>query len=227
MPRFERNHYTIVELLVIIAIIAILAGLLIPVLSSARRKTQETACFGNMRQIGIAITSYRGDYIGGEYNYPAWLSNLYPKYISKTKIFQCPFDPKPDGSSISRPSHLDDFSSAYDTADNPGFYGNKANPAYDKDNTSLPSYYRLPAEDRQVSYFYEFNQHEFKTTGESWCEMKVNATKTDEYARRLSTFPVVRCFWHAKKGDDPVLNLSVTGNVLFSKCEWEKGVWVP
>jgi prepilin-type N-terminal cleavage/methylation domain-containing protein/prepilin-type processing-associated H-X9-DG protein len=53
--------FTLVELLVVIGIIVVLAGLLLPSLATARDSAKATTCLGNIRQISLAFTTYAMD----------------------------------------------------------------------------------------------------------------------------------------------------------------------
>jgi prepilin-type N-terminal cleavage/methylation domain-containing protein len=58
----KANAFTLIEILVVIAIIAVLAGILFPVFQGARKRSYETTCFSNLRQVGLAIGMYAHDY---------------------------------------------------------------------------------------------------------------------------------------------------------------------
>jgi len=79
---FEGKNYpfTMVELLIVIAIIVILASLMFPALNKARDSVKAISCVNNQRQCGLAITSYIGDYDGYFLNEvaPGKWTDLYP-----------------------------------------------------------------------------------------------------------------------------------------------------
>ena len=60
--RTKAVGFTLVELLTVLAIIAVLAGLLLPVLSRAKQQARSTACKSNLRQLGLGMKMYINDH---------------------------------------------------------------------------------------------------------------------------------------------------------------------
>ena len=127
-----RRGFTLIALLVVIAIIAILASILFPVFARAREKARQTSCMSNMKQLALAFEMYsqdndetmpgcpNGDMGNGLYGGWVWYptfgaptngyfdvtrGSLY-SYVRNRQIFICPNDRTGSGCSYEMNSYL-------------------------------------------------------------------------------------------------------------------------
>ena len=108
----RRGGFTIIEMLTVIAIIGILASIIFPVITAAKRKAYQTQCMNNMHEIGVAFKLFVQD----EHRAPDFIAgpverdgsgnaipldkssgtinrqtvSLYPEYIKSVRILECP-----------------------------------------------------------------------------------------------------------------------------------------
>jgi len=89
--------FTLIEILVVIAIIALLAAILFPIFARSRENARRASCQSNLKQIALAIKQYVQDY-DSKYS-PSlinltgtphgWADAIQP-YAKSTQILQCP-----------------------------------------------------------------------------------------------------------------------------------------
>ena len=91
----RRSGFTLIELMMTVAIISLLAALLLPALQTGREKARRTSCLQNLRSLGAGMELYSQN---NEFYFPMTpvppfeddLSGLYPKYIDELQAFVCP-----------------------------------------------------------------------------------------------------------------------------------------
>ncbi len=90
------HAFTLIELIVVLAIIAILMSMVYPMYTSISERAKAIKDMSNLRQIGLATQTYMNDNDGVLFSTAAgagtWMAQLHPKYLSGWRIFQSPFD---------------------------------------------------------------------------------------------------------------------------------------
>jgi prepilin-type N-terminal cleavage/methylation domain-containing protein len=97
-----KRAFTLIELLMVIAIIAVLSSLLLPSLSKAKSSAKRLECMNNVRQIDMALRMYADDH-GDQIGYSSNVYYAYKEFIapylsaigdngSNMAVFICPAD---------------------------------------------------------------------------------------------------------------------------------------
>ena len=98
----SRRAFTLIELLIVIAIIAILAAILLPVLSAAKLRAQQVQCLNNLRQMAMASKMYYDEmqvWVGPiNTNNPTlsqgdWMGAMLSYYGHASNVLFCPSAP--------------------------------------------------------------------------------------------------------------------------------------
>ncbi len=102
MKRKARDNFSLVEVLVILAIVAVFTGMLLPALLRARASARNTKCLNNQKQLLLGTLMYVND---STYYPPTWCKIeevplrwgdiLAPYFAEEDRALVCPLDPAP------------------------------------------------------------------------------------------------------------------------------------
>lgn len=218
----RKSFFTIVELLVVMAIIGIIMAVLLPALSKARAVGKRTACLSQLRQVGTAMMLYR---IDNNLNWVPWSSLLFPNYVSSNKVYQCPSDLNPSETVPSAwKARIDNvFHEAYDrpntnltSTENVGLYGSRHYDAaenisylYEMSEKQTDIEFWATPDDKkndnpmsQAQRISDGIPKKAETTWAIYKEIQLNRGGDGNLplgtSYSVSVFPIYRCYWHVR-----------------------------
>ncbi len=234
-----RRGFTMIELLVVVSVIAVLAGILIPTVSMVRRLANDVKCGNNLQQIGAAMTIYRHD---NDDAFPSSsLGMTLPGGLLPDlgKIFICPEDrtiPQGSNHAMGRAPTWGNLAYIYESATVGGrVIGSSYD--YEMSGTQLNS--------SELSFFYKDLTESggslpaSGTAEATWAAGKTHqrffgnlkGTSPNLHGNPFATslFPIMRCYWHYRwTGNNSVednmkkvKNVSWDLNVFNTSPYWE------
>lgn len=221
----RRLAFTLIEMLVVMAILVALAGMLVPIVVGAGETADELTCKNNLTQLGKAILDWRVRLKAGDDKFPGklmWLSDETKgggDLVGQYDIYLCPMDPLAgDDEEMGRPAG---WNTGWDGDSDP--YEKGCSYLYEVSNAETPSGWGLPANTTWIQY--KRWQQKFGNSSTSY-PSAVNGKPFPP-----SRMPIIRCFHHydwagvsATDNIQEVFNCSWSCNFFKSRPFWEDDV---
>ncbi|HYE05159.1 MAG TPA: type II secretion system protein [Planctomycetota bacterium] len=250
----DRRGFTLIEMLIVITVIAVLAALLIPAISLAKRELGKVRCSNNLQQVGMGIEVMRQE---RDDLFPGRLVDLFDKAYSGPfepgigKILICPVDTSRGTNGFNRYSgwaQFDDLrediisgreaepprayktmscSYLYETSDQLLDYQSG-----DPDEGVLKNLYRdepIPV-DPATGLYAKVSWQTGKKVQVKHGNLRAGSTSDFGDPFPTSYMPVLRCYWHNRwtiansRVEEKMINLSWDLNVFKSIPYWETTV---
>jgi prepilin-type N-terminal cleavage/methylation domain-containing protein len=216
-----RTAFSLIELLIVTAIIAILAGLLVPAITMIRSRMMDLKCCANMRQIGLALTVYVSDY---REHFPDTMHTLLEDasygMSGLERLLQCPRD-------LSKGTSPDMGREFYNTNDP----GSSLTYLWEENSSYVYEVSAKPCNGSVLSECYYEGAPRPADNTVSWFTAKRNQVRYGWHGNPMPEclFPIVRCYHHVKWGPTiadclkvkRVNNISWGGTVYWTRVNWE------